>query len=92
MKLLHARGQFTRHAEPLLAFSSQTKAWVYDPETKIWHAYTAPKGVQVYQVSPSPSRDFVVLGLYGEAVTEVAAFSVKTGRWIRQALIEPARQ
>ena len=49
--------------EPLVAFSSQTKAWVYNSETKTWHTYTTPKGVQVYQVSPSGSQDFVVLGL-----------------------------
>jgi RNA polymerase sigma factor (sigma-70 family) len=77
-------------AEPLLAFSNQTKAWVYNSETKTWHAYTAPQGVQFYD-SPSPSREFVALGLYGAVIAEVAAFSVKSGRWIRHPLIEPAR-
>ena len=76
--------------EPLLAIFSQTKAWVHNPETQPWHTYTASKGIQFREVGPSPSRDFVVLGLSGDAITEVVAFSVKAGKWIRQALIEPA--
>jgi RNA polymerase sigma factor (sigma-70 family) len=77
--------------EPIRAFSNQTKAWAYNPETKTWHTYTAPKGVQVYELSQNPREDFVVVGLSGEVITEVAAFSINSGRWIRHTLTEPAR-
>jgi hypothetical protein len=80
--------------EPILAIddSNQTKVWVHNPETKTWHTYTGPKGVKVFQAGLGYSPDLVALVIVGEPITEVAAFSVKPGKWIRQALIEPTKK
>jgi hypothetical protein len=77
--------------EPILAMDdpSHAKVWAYNSETKAWHTYTAPKGVKVSQTGTG--SPLVALVVQGEPITEVAAYSVKAGRWARQALIEPAR-
>jgi RNA polymerase sigma factor (sigma-70 family) len=72
--------------------SSKTKVWARNPETKAWHTYKAPKGVIVFQHGEGTSRDFIALGAIGEAITEVAAFSIKSGKWVRQVLTEPAQK
>jgi RNA polymerase sigma factor (sigma-70 family) len=81
-------------SEPILAIddSTQTKVWVHNPETKTWHTYTGPKGVKVFQARPNLYHDFVALVVEGEPITEVAAFSVKPGKWVRQVLIEPTKK
>jgi RNA polymerase sigma factor (sigma-70 family) len=78
--------------KPILALtnSSQTKVWAYNPETKTWHTYTTPKGVTIYY-QHEPSQQLIALGVIGEQITEIAAFSVKAGKWSRQALSEPIK-
>ena len=80
--------------EPILVIddSSATKVWARNPETKAWHTYTAPMGVRIFKQGQGTSRDLVALGANGEAITEVAAFSIKSGKWVRQVLIEPAQK
>jgi outer membrane protein assembly factor BamB len=80
--------------EPILAIddSTQTKVWVHNPETKTWHTYTGPKGVKVFPRRQDSSHDFVAIVVAAETITEVAAFSVKPGKWVRQALIEPTKK
>jgi RNA polymerase sigma factor (sigma-70 family) len=69
---------------------SQTKVWAYHPETKTWHTYTAPKGVQAACYG-KPTADLVAPGFSGEQITEIAVFSAKAGKWSRQALNEPVK-
>jgi RNA polymerase sigma factor (sigma-70 family) len=78
--------------EPIvsLANSGQTKVWAYNPETKTWHTYTAPKGVTIYY-QHEPLQQLIALGVVGEQVTEIAAFSAKAGKWSRQPLSEPIK-
>ena len=78
--------------KPILTLgnSSQTKVWAYHPETKTWHTYTAPKGVQAVYYG-KPTADLVAPGFSGEQITEIAVFSAKAGKWSRQALSEPVK-
>jgi RNA polymerase sigma factor (sigma-70 family) len=65
------------------------KIWAYDPKSKTWHTYTAPKGVTIHSAT-SRSGQLVALMLSGEPILEIAVFAAKTGKWSRQALAEPA--
>jgi RNA polymerase sigma factor (sigma-70 family) len=78
--------------KPILALanSSGTKVWAHNPETKTWHTYTAPKGVTIWYQN-EPSQQLIALRVIGEQITEIAAFSVKAGKWSRQALSEPVK-
>jgi hypothetical protein len=71
----------------VIALGDLQKIWAHDPKTKTWHTYKAPKGVRV---EPQMSRpgSLVALKFSGEPITEVAAFSAKSGKWSRQALVE----
>jgi len=80
--------------DPIIAFiDASGTAWAHDPQTKTWHTYKPPKGVNVneYRGRPPVARDFAPLAVHGDQITEIAAFSVKAGKWSRQALIEPAK-
>ena len=79
-----------RAPERVISLGDQKKVWAYDPRTKTWHTYKAPKGVNV-DTQTSTSGRFIALRVSGEPIAEVAVFSTKTGKWNRQALVEPAR-
>ena len=69
----------------VIALGDQKKIWAYEPRTKTWHTYNAPNGVTVNSEAPRSGR-FVALTVSGEPILEIAVFSSKTGRWMRQAL------
>jgi len=80
--------------DPIIAFRDASgTAWAHDPKTKTWHTYKAHKGVNVSLKTGrwEEAREFVTLSVHGDPITEIAAFSVKAGKWSRQALIEPAK-
>jgi len=78
--------------ERAIVLGDQTKVWAYGPKTKSWHTYTASKGVSIQIGASNSSRwsDLVALRFFGEPIAEIAVFSKKAEKWIRQPLAEPA--
>ena len=79
--------------ERVIVLGDRGKVWAYGPKTKSWHTYTAPKGVTIQTAASNNSRwsDLVALRFFGEPIAEIAVFSKKAEKWIRQPLAEPAR-
>jgi RNA polymerase sigma factor (sigma-70 family) len=61
----------------------------YEQEGK-WRPYRIPDGVKVLPIVSSDS--VAALAVQGQRITQVAAFSSKTGQWAVQELREPARE
>ena len=78
--------------ERVIVLGDRSKIWAYGPKTKSWHTYTAHKGVTIQPVFGNGSRwsGLVALDYSGEPIDEIAVFSKKAEKWIRQPLAEPA--
>ena len=77
------------------------KVWAMDPKVRTWHTYKALPGTKVRPFFPSSEPEkagaaptsggsFVALRVESMNITEIAAYSPRSGNWVRQVLHEPA--
>ena len=80
-----------RTPEHVIVLGDRSKIWAYGPKSKSWHTYTAHKGVTIRGEASNAKRwsELVAPSFFGERIDEIAVFSKRAEKWIRQPLAEP---